>query len=108
MPTRPATHKPRSANTKKHQPQAINDNSWREGKTTAQRGYGGRWQRERKEFLKENPFCIDCLEKKGKHVIAKAVDHKKPHRGDQVLFWLRTNWQGLCTACHNAKTGRGY
>jgi 5-methylcytosine-specific restriction endonuclease McrA len=27
---------------------------------------------------------------------ATIVDHIKPHRGDQNLFWDQTNWQALC------------
>ncbi|MGI6721758.1 MAG: HNH endonuclease [Anaerovoracaceae bacterium] len=27
-----------------------------------------------------------------------------PHRGDQKLFWDRSNWQSLCKSCHDSKT----
>lgn len=33
-----------------------------------------------------------------------VVDHIKPHRGDQKLFWDRRNWQPLCEHHHNVKT----
>ena len=26
------------------------------------RGYGARWQRERRKFLESNPFCVRCYE----------------------------------------------
>ncbi|WP_323784771.1 HNH endonuclease signature motif containing protein [Thalassovita sp.] len=32
---------------------------------------------------------------------ATVVDHIKAHRGDERLFWDRTNWQPLCAPCHN-------
>lgn len=32
------------------------------------------------------------------------MDHIKPHRGDQKLFWDRGNWQPLCVHHHNVKT----
>jgi 5-methylcytosine-specific restriction protein A len=37
---------------------------------------------------------------------ATVVDHVVPHRGDPVLFWNETNWQGQCKPCHDAKTAR--
>lgn len=53
-------------------------------------------------------------------VVAEEVDHIIPHRlgaaldgGDvemiqaaQALFWDSSNWQGLCSTCHKAKTAR--
>lgn len=37
-------------------------------------------------------------------VDATEVDHIKPHRGDMVLFWDESNWQGLCRSHHSRKT----
>lgn len=31
-----------------------------------------------------------------------VADHKKPHRGDPVLFWDETNLWTLCLHCHNS------
>ena len=69
----------------------------------SERGYGAKWQRERKKFLDSNPFCVKCYEE-GHITIATVVDHIKPHRGDQKLFWDRGNWQPLCEHHHNVKT----
>ncbi|MFC3058810.1 HNH endonuclease signature motif containing protein [Paenirhodobacter populi] len=33
---------------------------------------------------------------------AEHVDHIKPHRGDQALFWDWRNLQALCAHCHNS------
>lgn len=75
--------------------------SWRDGRTTAQRGYGGRWQRARRFFLQRNPLCVFCKEK-GRIELATVVDHIEPHKGDPVLFWKYSNWQGLCKPCHDS------
>ena len=29
------------------------------------------------------------------------VDHIKPHKGDETLFWDETNWQALCKPHHD-------
>lgn len=71
--------------------------------TTAERGYGSRWQKARKPFLRDNPTCVECR-KKGKLTEANTVDHIIPHKGNQDLFWDRDNWQAMCTRCHNVKT----
>jgi 5-methylcytosine-specific restriction protein A len=34
-----------------------------------------------------------------------VVDHIVPHRGREQLFWDESNWQALCKACHDRKTG---
>ena len=36
--------------------------------------------------------------------LTTVVDHIIPHRGDQKLFWDRSNWQPLCEHHHNVKT----
>lgn len=69
----------------------------------AERGYGAKWQRERRKFLESNPFCVKCYEE-GHITMATVVDHIVPHRGDQKLFWDRGNWQPLCEHHHNVKT----
>ena len=83
--------------------QAADPDSWRIGKTTAERGYGAKWQRERAKWLAEHPLCERC--EAGNVVeVATVVDHRIPHRGDEKLFWSRSNWSSLCSRCHNAKT----
>ncbi len=81
-----------------HAPAHAHDN-----KTTAEKGYGKRWQRERAVFLREHPLCVRCL-KEGRATPATVVDHITPHRGDPILFWDRGNWQALCKSCHDTKT----
>lgn len=79
--------------------------SWRAGKTTAERGYGGRWQRLRERFLRNNPLCRFC-ERDGRIEVATVVDHIKAHEGSQELFWDETNWQPLCKPCHDSEKKR--
>lgn len=76
--------------------------SWRKDKRkTAERGYGGRWQRERIAFLSANPLCVMCLAE-NRVEPATVVDHIDPHRGDQDVFWDMSRWQSLCTRHHNS------
>ena len=75
----------------------------RERGTAHQRGYGAEWNKQRDQFLNENPLCADCG-KRGYIVPATVVDHIIPHKGNDVLFWDQTNWQPLCESCHNRKT----
>jgi 5-methylcytosine-specific restriction endonuclease McrA len=88
-------------------PQEPQGDSWRAGLTTAERGYGGRWQRARETFLArpENVLCRMCAEAEYV-VLATIVDHVKPHRGDRVLFWDSSNWQPLCKPCHDGRKRR--
>lgn len=71
--------------------------------SAGKRGYNSRWRRESKAFLAAHPLCAEC-QKEGRYVQATVVDHIVPHRGDQKLFWDRSNWQPLCEHHHNVKT----
>jgi 5-methylcytosine-specific restriction protein A len=72
----------------------------------AQRGYDSKWDEARLHYLAHHPLCRIC-EQHGRVTQAIVVDHIQPHRGNKLLFWSRANWQPLCAACHNRKTGRG-
>ena len=76
------------------------DSGWQRDKTR-QAMYDHRWERERKAFLAEHPWCHDCGGP------ATEVHHKKKHEGDPILFWDRSNWMPLCHRCHSKRTGRG-
>ena len=67
------------------------------------RGYGAAWRKARKQYLEVHPLCAECI-KEGRYVKATDVDHIVPHRGDQKLFWDRSNWQALCHRHHSMKT----
>ena len=68
-----------------------------------ERGYSSKWQSARKRFLANYPLCKEC-QIEGKLTQATVVDHIKPHRGDEKLFWDISNWQPLCKKCHDKKT----
>jgi 5-methylcytosine-specific restriction protein A len=81
--------------------------------TTDERGYTRRWKdytawfkRQRNCSLcgRNHVECEECA-KQGIIRLTDVVDHKKPHRRDRSLFWLHSNHQGLCTDCHNRKSG---
>lgn len=73
--------------------------------SSTERGYGYKWQKAREQFLRENPLCVQH-QANGQVVRSTVVDHKIPHKGDQKLFWSRSNWQALCKPCHDEKTAR--
>jgi 5-methylcytosine-specific restriction endonuclease McrA len=79
--------------------------SWRDGKTTNERGYTHRWQKARAVYLRSHPLCVMCRAK-GIAEVAEIVDHIVPHRGDQDLFWDEANWQSLCKPHHDGEKRR--
>jgi 5-methylcytosine-specific restriction protein A len=80
--------------------------SWRGGATSsAQRGYGYRWQQARAGYLTKHPLCVMC-ERDGFVTAATIVDHIVPHQGNQQLFWDRNNWQPLCKPHHDGEKAR--
>jgi 5-methylcytosine-specific restriction protein A len=85
-----------------HRKQKQREQDARRG-SSAERGYGYRWQQYREVFLRENPLCVHCAAE-GRTTASNEVDHIKPHRGDAVLFWDPSNHQALCKSCHSAKT----
>ena len=99
---------------------SIKQGSWRNSAlTTAERGYGYRWQKERAAFLEAHPWCeaclaervilargvaeviVECAERGIALPYGNVVDHVIPHRGDQALFWDQGNWQTLCATHHS-------
>jgi len=91
-----------------HQPKPQNNWAKSEDKrpNSTARGYGYKWEKAAKNYLKANPLCVDHR-KQGRRVPATLVDHIIPHRGDMTRFWDVSNWQGLCKTCHDIKTGKG-
>ena len=69
------------------------------------RPYGAKWRTAREVFLSSHKLCVICA-KSDKRVTATVVDHIKPHKGNDNLFWSRRNWQALCASCHNSKTAK--
>lgn len=98
MPIRPPRHKSKRV-APRHQPIQAQRG------TTAERGYGYRWQQARAGYLNKHPLCVEC-EKEGRVEVATDLDHIVPHKGDMEKFWQRENWQGLCKRHHSEKTAR--
>lgn len=82
------------------------------------RGYTHQWDKARAAYLAEpgHQFCVRCQARgllnagtmrmdgtieTNRRRIGLVVDHIVPHRGDQRLFWDRTNWQTLCHDHHD-------
>jgi 5-methylcytosine-specific restriction protein A len=64
-----------------------------------------RWVQGRLQHLSEHPLCAMCA-LVGHVCAATVVDHIRPHRGDEELFFDRTNWQSLCATCHDIRKQR--
>lgn len=73
---------------------------------STQRGYNARWQRCTKIHLIQYPLCAEC-QRHGHNTEAIVVDHIIPHKGNPELFWNPDNWQSMCKACHDRKSGKG-
>lgn len=67
------------------------------------RGYNAAWRKASKAYLIKHPFCVRCLAK-NIYKRAEVVDHIRPHKENQELFWDKDNWQALCKQCHDRKT----
>ena len=68
--------------------------------SASQRGYTNAWTKARASFLGSHPICAMCDQP------ATVVDHIQPHRGNQSLFWNKSNWQPLCAHHHNSAKQR--
>ena len=82
--------------------------SWGQRRFTAGRAWYStkRWQTLRGMILQGQPLCVMVSKREQCLVFATEVDHKAPHRGDQRLFWDRSNLQPMCRSCHAEKTAR--
>lgn len=64
----------------------------RNRRTAAERGYGHRWRKARATYLREHSLCVVCASA-GRTIAASEVDHIVPYRGTHdVRFWDRDNW----------------
>lgn len=62
-----------------------------------------RWQELRAWHLRQEPLCRFCMDFDGIATGAEVVDHIKPHRGNDKLFWDSKNLQSLCKKCHDGR-----
>lgn len=76
--------------------------------SSAERGYGSKWQAFRLKYLADHPLCVLCAEEKPPKVTAATVvDHIKAHKGDQILFWDLANLRPLCKPHHDRIVSEG-
>jgi len=66
---------------------------------------GRKLQARRKAFFTLHPLCAHCQER-GRTAAATELDHIVPLADGGVDDV--SNWQGLCTACHDYKTRRDF
>lgn len=59
-----------------------------------------RWREARATQLRKQPLCEPCLEA-GDTTPATVCNHRKPHKGDLVLFWSPANHQSVCKPHHD-------
>jgi 5-methylcytosine-specific restriction enzyme A len=71
--------------------------------TTTEQGYGWEWQKLREAYLRDNPYCVQCMSD-GVITAARVVDHIVPLR--QGGSSDAGNLQALCDRCHNRKRQR--
>ena len=105
MPHAPKRHRPVGALTKQESRKAYDqrrryEKPWRKWYSL------DRWRVSRKIFLQQHPLCDEC-EAEGRLTPATVVDHDRPHRGNERLFWDVANWRPKCKYHHDRKTGRG-
>lgn len=63
-----------------------------------------RWRTHRKIYLSKHPLCVHC-QADNKVTAAKVLDHITPINQGGAKFDYN-NLQGLCSSCHNKKSGR--
>lgn len=60
-----------------------------------------RWRALRMKILTRDLFACQMCKRIVADTSKLVADHKKPHRGDEVLFWDENNLQALCKPCHD-------
>lgn len=63
-----------------------------------------RWKALRASYLAAHPLC-ECGDCVGGITLATVVHHREAHRGDERLFFDRSNLQALAKRCHDRLTG---
>jgi 5-methylcytosine-specific restriction protein A len=75
-------------------------------KTTKERGYDSKWRYMSELVRKEEPLCVDCLER-GFVSPADECHHKVKIKDAPHLRLARDNVIPLCRECHRVRTEKG-
>lgn len=67
-----------------------------------------RWRKLRMKILARDLFTCQRPEcgRTTADTSQLVADHRKPHRGDEALFWDEDNLQTLCKPCHDGAKQR--
>lgn len=60
-----------------------------------------RWKKLRWSVLVRDLFTCTRCERLENDTSQLVADHKRPHRGDEALFWDENNLTTLCKPCHD-------
>ena len=70
-----------------------------------ERGYTSAWDKAADSHRTRSPLCIYCemgaWGDPPRFTPATLVDHLIPHRGDQDIFWRKSDWISACKPCHD-------
>ena len=61
---------------------------------------GARWRKLRAAVLAATPCCRRCRDM-GRVTAATVVHHVRAHKGDEALFFDRSNLEAVCKPCHD-------
>ena len=64
------------------------------------------WRRLRWQILTRDLFACQMCGRIETDTSKLVADHKRPHRGDEALFWDAANLWCLCESCHNGAKQR--
>lgn len=100
---RPSWRKPRTEAEKDRKAQVDRKRAG----SPARKLYGtARWRELRTAWLSAHPLCQcpACQEGAIRTTAATVVDHIRPHRGDERLFFDPANLMSMAKPCHDRKT----
>ncbi|MDP1026382.1 HNH endonuclease signature motif containing protein [Sphingomonas sp. KR1UV-12] len=104
LPSRLGSLRPRLASLPVGDRQAYDRNrdqqAWRRWYKTS------RWQKLRWSILVRDLFTCGMCGKLEPDTSQLVADHRRPHRGDERLFWDERNLWCLCKPCHDSTKQR--
>jgi 5-methylcytosine-specific restriction endonuclease McrA len=65
-----------------------------------------RWKQIRAKVLLRDGYQCRICSRLEPNTSRLSIDHIRPHRGDEALFWDEANLQVLCKQCHDGTKQR--